>query len=199
MNHLTDMELLSRIELTLSAIHEMETNIDSLNTDFTRYLNELTDPATSDENDRYRLAYLVERTRKAISEETEALNNLNRDLERYNAEIEARKNPPKVDPMDRYRGKLERLTNYVLNFVCSGMPKKTASYRFIRVPTYREACGMARVDPLEYRIDEENDQHMIVTFFVSSNKLRKFIIHKWQQKFKDLAYVEFDPPDHEDD
>jgi hypothetical protein len=77
------------------------------------------------------------------------------------------------------------------------MPKKTASYRFVPVPTYREACGMARVDPLEYQVNEENDVHMTVVFFVSTDRLREFITKWWQRKFKNLVYVQYNPDGHD--
>jgi hypothetical protein len=148
MTDLTDIELLTRIDLTRSAIAETERNLVGLKADYDKLLEQFA----------------------------------------------ARKG---VEGFARYRGKLERLYNFVTDFTCSAMPKKTASYRFVPVATYREACGMARPDPLEYRIDEENDVHMTVTFFVSSERLQAFITKWWQRKFKNLAYVQFNPDGHD--
>jgi len=134
----------------------------------------------------------IDMTRAAIEESETNLSNLKEDYDKLLSQFAARKG---VEGFVRYRGKLERLYNFITDFTCSSMPKKTASYRFVRVPTYREPSGMARVDPLEYRIDEENDVHMTVTFFVASDRLRDFIIKWWQRKFKNLAYVRFNPDD----
>ena len=56
---------------------------------------------------------------------------------------------------------------------------------------------MARPDPLEYQINEENDIHMTVTFYVSTERLQEFITKWWQRKFKNLAYVGFYPMGHD--
>jgi hypothetical protein len=153
MADLTDMELLARIDMTRSAILEMEGNMVSLKEDLTRYLDALT-------------------ARKGVG--TAGNENLH-----------------------AYKPKLDRLYNYITDFTCSEMPKKTASYRFVSVPTYREACGMARPDPLEYRIDEENNVHMTITFYVSTDRIRNFLTKWWQMKFKNLAYVGFYPAGHD--
>lgn len=148
MADLTDMELLTRIEMTHAAIVESESNLVNLKEDHARLLEQFA----------------------------------------------ARKG---VDSLTRYRGKLERLYNFIVDFTCSQMPKKTASYRFVPVPTYREASGMARVDPLEYRIDEENDIHMTVTFYVSTDKLREFVTKWWQHRFKNLTWIQLHPDGHD--
>ncbi len=132
----------------------------------------------------------IDMTRTAIEESETNLSNLKEDYDKLLSQFAARKG---VEGFVRYRGKLERLYNFITDFTCSAMPKKTASYRFVRVPTYREPCGMARVDPLEYQLNEENDVHMTVTFFVASDRLREFITKWWQRKFKNLAYVRFNP------
>ena len=136
----------------------------------------------------------IDMTRAAIEESEANLVNLKEDYDKLLAEFAARKG---VEGFVRYRGKLERLYNFITDFTCSSMPKKTASYRFVPVPTYREPSGMARPDPLEYRVDEENDVHMTVTFFVSSDRLRDFIIKWWHRKFKNLAYVQYNPDGHD--
>jgi hypothetical protein len=194
MNHLTDIELLTRIEMTRTAIAEMDANRVVLETDFARYLDELTDryhPLVNDPDNRYRLSDLVETTRSAIGETNMNLESLGQDLNRYLDELMRRKK--KDDPMERYTGKLERIYNFILDFTCSAMPKKTASYRFVSVPAYRSPEGAPRTDPLEYQIDEENDVHMTVTFYVSTDELHYFITSWWQRKFKNLAYVGFYP------
>jgi hypothetical protein len=56
---------------------------------------------------------------------------------------------------------------------------------------------MARVDPLEYQVNEENDVHMTVVFFVSTDRLREFITKWWQRKFKNLVYVQYNPDNRE--
>jgi len=132
----------------------------------------------------------IEMTHSAIVEAESNLANLKEDHARLLKQFAARKG---VDSLTRYRGKLERLYNFVTDFTCSSMPKKTASYRFVPVPTYRDVSGTARVDPLEYRVDEENDVHMTVTFFVSTDTLREFITKWWQYRFKNLAYIQFHP------
>ncbi len=136
----------------------------------------------------------IEMNRSAIAETETNLVNLKEDYDRLLAEFAARKG---VEGFVRYRAKLERLYNFITDFTCSSMPKKTASYRFVPVPTYREPSGMARPDPLEYRVDEENDVHMTVTFFVSSDRLREFITKWWQRKFKNLVYVQYNPDGHD--
>lgn len=136
----------------------------------------------------------IEMTRTAIAETESNLVNLKEDYDKLLSQFAARKG---VEGFVRYRGKLERLYNFITDFTCSSMPKKTASYRFVPVPTYREACGMARPDPLEYRVDEENDVHMTVTFFVSSKRLREFITKWWKRKFKNLAYIQYNPDGHD--
>jgi hypothetical protein len=145
MNHLTDMELLARIDMTRSAIAEAETNLAELNLDFGRYLREL------------------------------------------------RRRGSEWNSMDSYRPKLKRLYEFILAFTCSSMPKKTASYRFVSVPPYKGPTGLPRPDPLEYQLNEENDVHMTVTFFVSTDELRRFVTAWWQRKFRDLNYIQFHP------
>jgi hypothetical protein len=136
----------------------------------------------------------IDMTRVAIEESETNLSNLKEDYDKLLGQFAARKG---VEGFVRYRGKLERLYNFVTDFTCSAMPKKTASYRFVPVPTYREPCGMARPDPLEYQINEENDIHMTVTFYVSTERLQEFITKWWQRKFKNLAYVGFYPMGHD--
>ncbi len=95
--------------------------------------------------------------------------------------------------MYRYRGKINRLLEFVLNFTCSSMPKNTASYRFVSVPPYANPAGAPRPDPLEYQVNEENETHMTVTFFVSTDELRAFVTRAWQKKFRDLRFIGFHP------
>jgi hypothetical protein len=191
MNHLTDMELLARIDLCRSAIIEMETNMAEMNAEFGRYLEELADRTRpTDEADRYRLKYLVEKSRKACEQENQKLIRYSTMLDAALAELEARKNP---DPMALHRGKIDRLLNFVLNFACSSMPKNTATYRFVLVPPYKGPTGLPRPDPLEYQVNEENGIHMTVTFYVSTEELRRFVTAAWQKKFRDLNYIGFHP------
>ena len=136
----------------------------------------------------------IEMTHNAIAEAETNLASLKEDHARLLRQFAARKG---VDSMTHYRGKLERLYNFITDFTCSRMPKKTASYRFVPVPAYLDASGTARVDPLEYRVDEENDIHMTVTFYVSTDKLREFVTKWWQHRFKNLAYIQFYPDGHD--
>lgn len=136
----------------------------------------------------------IDMTRIAIEESETNLSNLKEDYDKLLSQFAARKG---VEGFVRYRGKLERLYNFITDFTCSAMPKKTASYRFVPVPTYREPCGIARPDPLEYQLNEENDIHMTVTFYVSTERLQEFITKWWQRKFKNLAYVGFYPMGHD--
>jgi hypothetical protein len=189
MNRLTDMELLARIGLCQTAIAEMETNLASVGADYTRYLDELTDRTRpTDEADSYRLKYLVEKTRRDSEEENQKIIRQTTMLEAAKAELEARR-----DPMYRYRGKINRLLEFVLNFTCSSMPKNTATYRFDTVPPYSNPAGAPRPDPLEYQVNEENETHMTVTFFVSTEELRAFVTRAWQKKFRDLKFIGFHP------
>ncbi len=141
------MELLARIDMTRSAIAEMETNLVNLNVDLGSYIREL------------------------------------------------RQRESECIPMDSYRPKLKRLYEFILAFACSSMPKKTASYRFMSVPPYKGPTGLPRPDPLEYQLNEENDVHMTVTFYVSTDEIRRYVTASWQKKFRDLNYIGFHPTD----
>ena len=132
----------------------------------------------------------IDMTRVAIEETESNLVNLKEDYDNLLKQFAARKG---VEGFVRYRGKLERLYTFITDFTCSAMPKKTASYRFVPVPAYSDPAGNPRVDPLEYQLNEENDVHMTVTFFVSSDRLQEFIIKWWHRKFKNLAYVQYNP------
>jgi len=133
----------------------------------------------------------IEMTHAAIAEMESNLVNLKEDYARYLDELAVRKGASRVE--DFYEGKLERLYKFIIDFTCSSMPKKTASYRFVPVPTYRDSSGIPRSDPLEYRIDEENNSHMTITFFVSTDRIRESLIRWWQVKFKNLTWIQFRP------
>ena len=117
------------------------------------------------------------------------------DLDKLLTQLATREGEKKKSNLAHHMPKLTRIHNFILEFTSTQIPKKTASYRFVPVPQYREACGLARPDPLEYRIDEENDIHVTVTFFVSNDRLRNFVKGWWQTKFKNLAYVTHYPDD----
>jgi len=71
--------------------------------------------------------------------------------------------------------------------------KNSASYRFVDVPPYKDESGAPRADPLEYRIDEENDRHMTITFYVSSEEVRHYVTRWWKQVFRDCPAVAYYP------
>ena len=137
----------------------------------------------------------IDMTRSALTEAETNVAIMKSDLDKLLAQLATRESEKKKSNLAHHKVKLNRIYNFVLDFTSSRIPKKTASYRFLRVPPYREACGMPRPDPLEYRIDEENDIHITVTFFVSNDRLRNFVKGWWQTKFKNLAYVTHYPDD----
>lgn len=136
----------------------------------------------------------IDLTRSALAEAETNVAIKKMDLDKLLTQLATREGEKKNN-LAHHLPKLARLHNFILEFTSSAIPKRTASYRFVPVPQYREACGMARPDPLEYRIDEENDTHMTITFFVSNNRLRNFVKGWWQTKFKNLAYIAFYPDD----
>jgi hypothetical protein len=131
----------------------------------------------------------IDMTRAAITESETNLEALRMDLNKLLTQLATRESEDLNNPK-RHLPKLRRLYNFILDFTCSRMPKKTASYRFVPVPTYREACGMAKPDPLEFRIDED-DEHMSITFFVSNDRLRNFVENWWQKKFRNMPFIAF--------
>ena len=136
----------------------------------------------------------IDLTRSALTEAETNVAIKKMDLEKLLAQLASRESK-KENNLVRHMPKLTRIYNFILDFTNSAIPKKTASYRFVPVPQYRDPCGMSRPDPLEYRIDEENDIHITVTFFVSNDRLRNFVKGWWQTKFKNLAYVTHYPDD----
>ena len=136
----------------------------------------------------------IDMTRSALTAAETTVAVMKSDLDKLLAQLATRESEKKSN-FAHHTGKLKRIYNFVLDFTSSRIPKKTASYRFVPVPPYREACGMPRPDPLEYRIDEEGDEHMTVTCYGSSDRLRDVGKGWWQTKFKNLAYIGFYPAD----
>ncbi len=81
--------------------------------------------------------------------------------------------------------KLERLKRYIQDFLDEEPGYRRVHRRFCRVPTYREASGYPRVDPLNIRIDEDDNNEATITFFVSNPKLRKHVDDWWVKTFQD--------------
>jgi hypothetical protein len=134
----------------------------------------------------------LEMTRASIDEAENNLMTLREDHTRLLAEVGRRAT---ADKMEVYMVKLRRIYAHINAFTYSSMPKKTASYRFVDVPVYRDAAGKTRKDPLEYRIDEENDTHMIITFYVASDELRAYITRWWKYVFEGCAFISYYPDD----
>jgi hypothetical protein len=84
-----------------------------------------------------------------------------------------------------YDQKLERLKRYIQDFLDEEPGYRRAHRRFLNVPIYREASGYPRADPLDLRIDEENNQETTVTFYVSTPKLRQYVDAWWAKTFQD--------------
>ena len=84
-----------------------------------------------------------------------------------------------------YDQKLERLKRYIQDFLDEEPGYRRVHRRFLTVPIYREASGYPKVDPLDLRIDEENNQETTVTFYVSTPKLREYVSDWWSKTFQD--------------
>ena len=85
--------------------------------------------------------------------------------------------------------KLERLKRYIEDFLDEEPGYRRVHRRFCRVPTYREASGYPRVDPLNIRIDEDDNNEATITFFVSNPKLRDHVNDWWVKTFQNNLCV----------
>lgn len=104
------------------------------------------------------------------------MNNLNRKL----AAVETARMAKKM-----WNQKLERLKRYIEDFLAEEPGYRRVHRRFCRVTTYREACGMPRIDPLNIRIDEDDNNEATITFYVSTHKLGEYVDNWWIKTFQD--------------
>jgi hypothetical protein len=84
-----------------------------------------------------------------------------------------------------YDQKLERLKRYVQDFLDEEPGYRRASRRYVEVPAYRDDDGSPLPDPLNLRIDEDNNSETTITFYVSTSKLHDYVDTWWVNAFRD--------------
>lgn len=85
--------------------------------------------------------------------------------------------------------KLRRIKCYIDDFLDEEPGYRRAHRRYVRVPIYREACGIPKMNQFEVRIDEDGNEETTITFYVSTQKLQDYIDRWWTDTFRDNLCV----------